>query len=420
KGLVATNYHVVSDAVKAEVVFNDGTRFGVEGYVALNPQTDLCVLKLNGVPPNAKALQLVTAAGPRDASKVYAIGHPYNYEFTTTDGIVGRVMHTAQFPADTREWLKESLQGEPDNVWIQHSAKISPGNSGGPLINSAGDVVGVNSWINEKLDFGYAIHSKHLQDLMNQESPTVTLLKDKRRVLHDNPQGQLAQSPITSEHLQKLAADLSARRWSPKNAEDFASLDSLAFAMTIVRFIQSGADVKVPMPAEEQLALVQVVDQIIDTLRKTNWQDNEQILPINAHASKPRRRSEGVFLFGIVKQRAIAEGEHGWLMELKGNNRLFFMPSEGGDAEFKPGDCVLVLGITGEGGIRFGEDRPRSILASVVVSKVAIKVADGAPGMSGQVMPGVGQGGMPPPGMRPGSRNRPGSRRPGSIPRGTN
>ncbi|MBL9122972.1 MAG: trypsin-like peptidase domain-containing protein, partial [Planctomycetaceae bacterium] len=53
-GLIATNYHVIDDAVKAEVQFNDGIRYGVEGYVALRPESDLAVLKLNGTPPNMR------------------------------------------------------------------------------------------------------------------------------------------------------------------------------------------------------------------------------------------------------------------------------------------------------------------------------------------------------------------------------
>ncbi len=63
-GLVATNYHVVSDAAKADVVFNDGTRFGVEGYTAIDRSSDLAIIKLNGVPADVKALELNYGDGP--------------------------------------------------------------------------------------------------------------------------------------------------------------------------------------------------------------------------------------------------------------------------------------------------------------------------------------------------------------------
>ena len=157
-GLVATNYHVMSDAAKADVVFNDGTRFGVEGYVAIDRRSDLAIIKLNGVPANVKSLELNYGDGPRDAAQVYAIGHPQDNEFTTTGGIVGRVLRTTQLPADTRQWLESTLEESDDDLWIQHDAKIAPGNSGGPLINARGEVVGVNSWVNQKLGLGYAIH----------------------------------------------------------------------------------------------------------------------------------------------------------------------------------------------------------------------------------------------------------------------
>ena len=117
--------------------------------MALAPESDLAILKLNGTPPNVQALDLHYGDGPRDAAQVYAIGHPHNYEFTTTDGIVGRVLKTSQFvDEETKRFLAGSYGDKVDNVWIQHDAKISPGNSGGPLINASGEVVGVNSWVN--------------------------------------------------------------------------------------------------------------------------------------------------------------------------------------------------------------------------------------------------------------------------------
>ena len=100
-GLVATNYHVMSDAAKADVIFNDGTRFGVDGYMAVDRRSDLAILRLNGVPPNVKAVALNYGDGPRDAAQVYAIGHPLDNEFTTTGGIVGRVLRTTQLPGET-------------------------------------------------------------------------------------------------------------------------------------------------------------------------------------------------------------------------------------------------------------------------------------------------------------------------------
>jgi len=370
-GLVATNYHVVSDAVKAEVLFHDGTRYGVEGYVAVNPQTDLCILKLNGVPANVKALDLVTAEGPRDASKVYAIGHPHDYAFTTTDGIVGSVVHTAQLPQDTKTWLKESLDGEMDNVWIQHNASIHQGNSGGPLINSAGEVLGVNSWIAQKLGFGYAIHSKHLQELVDRKTLTVVALRDNRR--KRDSQGEIANSPIASDRIQKLADAMSAKQWRPEGEEDCASLEALALAVTAVRFIQSGSDLQIPMPAEEQTAVVKAVDQIVDNLRKVQWKGEGQIERINDHAKKPHPPFAGAFLFGVIKQRAEAGNhERGWLISLKGSEKTYFIPSEEREGEFAEGDCVLVLGIAHPSRVRFPESPLKP--AQVLLSKVMLKV----------------------------------------------
>jgi len=425
KGLVATNYHVVSDASKAEVVFSDGTRYGVEGYVALNPQTDLCILKLNGVPPNVRALQLVTGAGPRVASKVYAIGHPHDHEFTTTGGIVSSVVHTAQLPADTKAWLKGSLQGEPDNTWIHHDARISPGNSGGPLIDAAGDVLGVNSWINQETGLGFAIHSKHLQELVARESSTVTALKDKRRKREESPDEQLVRDSFDPQKLQKLAAELSAKHWQPAGEEDCASLDSLALGVTIIRMVQDGAG-RGKIPESERAAMISVADQIIETLRKVKWQENEQIVPINAHANRPGPSRTGAFLFGVFKQRVdLGNRQRGWLIELKGSSKLYFIPSDENDPQFRDGDCALVLGIAVNEELPFGENRLKPIKAQILLTNVMLKVSDGPADSTPDPSPGpeFNDGPQPnrsPPAPRPGSRNRPGSRRPNSFPRGAN
>ena len=210
-GLVATNYHVVSDAAKADVVFNDGTRFGVEGYVAIDHGSDLAIIKLNGMPVDVKALELNYGDGPRDAAQVYAIGHPQDNEFTTTGGIVGRILRTTQLPADTRKWLESTLEDSEDDLWIQHDAKIAPGNSGGPLINARGEVIGVNSWVNQKLGLGYAIHSRHLHELARHQETAVVPLKLRRRSMPEPSQPEFAALSINPDRIKALSAALATK-----------------------------------------------------------------------------------------------------------------------------------------------------------------------------------------------------------------
>ena len=227
RGFIATTYHVVSDADKAEALFCDGTRAGVGGYLAVDAHSDLAILKLDTLPEMASVLELKYADGPRAASKVYAIGHPYDNEFTTTEGIVGRVLRTTQLPADTRGWLRSTLSESDDDLWIQHDAKISPGNSGGPLINAQGEVVGVNSWVNQKLGMGYAIHARHLHELMDRQFADVVPLRMRRRNLPEPAQPQFGDLQVASEHIKQLRDVLSAKDWRPANADDCATFDEL-------------------------------------------------------------------------------------------------------------------------------------------------------------------------------------------------
>ena len=96
--LVATNYHVVSTAVKVDVLFHNGVRFGVLGYMAVRPEYDLAILKLNGSPKQIAELQLHTRDDPDVQSQVFAIGHPKGFQFVVTRGHINAVLSTRQLP----------------------------------------------------------------------------------------------------------------------------------------------------------------------------------------------------------------------------------------------------------------------------------------------------------------------------------
>jgi S1-C subfamily serine protease len=137
EGHIVTNNHVVEDATDVNVVFADGHWVKAK-VVATDPQADLAVLKVT--PPNGMAWRPLSLAQP-DSVKVghtvLALGNPFGLENTMTTGIVsalGRGMPVGQFGAN-RYTLPDVIQTD---------AAINPGNSGGPLINLAGEVVGVN------------------------------------------------------------------------------------------------------------------------------------------------------------------------------------------------------------------------------------------------------------------------------------
>lgn len=136
-GHIVTNNHVVDGASEVVVVFNNGQWADGE-VVATDPQSDLAVVKVT--PPNGftwRALPLANPDNLKVGHTVIAMGNPFGLENTMTTGIVsalGRGMPVGQ--------LGESRYTLPDV--IQTDAAINPGNSGGPLLNLAGEVVGVN------------------------------------------------------------------------------------------------------------------------------------------------------------------------------------------------------------------------------------------------------------------------------------
>jgi S1-C subfamily serine protease/peroxiredoxin len=188
-GLVATNFHVVSHVTKARVQFRDGAEVDVKGYRAYNPLRDLAILQLAERPDKLEALPLAGEDDPRQGSDVVAIGHPSGFKFTATPGIVSGV-HTTQ---DLPEGVQMFLEAPADNVWIQTNAAISPGNSGGPLLNSFGEVIGINTWVARGANLGFATHIKHLaamqRDMFSEAMPLSVAAETE--TIEDTPLGKI-------------------------------------------------------------------------------------------------------------------------------------------------------------------------------------------------------------------------------------
>lgn len=128
-GLVATNHHVMSLAVKAQVQFRDGTQHEVLGYRGYDAEHDLAIIAVKNPPANNPFYDLKEPTMPlRQGDPLTAIGHPADFKFTVTTGIVSAVRKTSELPEQYRHFITS-----PDEAtWIQTNAAISGGNSGGP------------------------------------------------------------------------------------------------------------------------------------------------------------------------------------------------------------------------------------------------------------------------------------------------
>jgi len=143
EGRIITNFHVISEAVRAEVVFKDGFTAPVLGTLAALEKQDLAVLQVK-CPADRLTPIRIAATLPRKGERVAAFGAPLGFSFTASDGLVSALRSGEELDGEFLN-LHMPLHSDPRQTWIQTTAPISKGNSGGPLVNLRGEVVGVNT-----------------------------------------------------------------------------------------------------------------------------------------------------------------------------------------------------------------------------------------------------------------------------------
>jgi len=135
EGYIVTNNHVVEEAAKVIVTFYDGAQLEAE-IIGVDPDSDLAVIKVDAPPESLLPAAWGDSGKVKVGQRATAIGNPFGLEGTLTTGIVSALGRS--LPALNRFRIPEIIQTD---------AAVNPGNSGGPLLNSAGEVIGVISAI---------------------------------------------------------------------------------------------------------------------------------------------------------------------------------------------------------------------------------------------------------------------------------
>ncbi len=164
--LIATNYHVIEGAAKGTAkLVGKSTTYNIEGVTATDKQNDLALLKVTAF--GIKPLSLGDSDKLRIGEKVYVAGNPKGLEGTFSDGII-----SSKRSEDTKEHL-------------QMTAPISPGSSGGPVLNKIGEVIGVSVAGHRALDaqnLNFAIPSEYLKKLLEQSKLAKPLTQGRQSI----------------------------------------------------------------------------------------------------------------------------------------------------------------------------------------------------------------------------------------------
>ncbi len=185
-GTLVTNCHVLAGATSAVAFFPDGRRAPILGTKLIEEAKDIAIAHIadTSAPPIALAVAL-----PRKGERVTALGAPHGLAFTATTGIVSAIRPGSEIDSTHK------------GTWIQVDAAISPGNSGGPLINASGEVVGMSTLASQgtaqNLNFG--ISGIDITEALSRarNTATISLAAGAGKVkMRESSSGSSEDSPI--------------------------------------------------------------------------------------------------------------------------------------------------------------------------------------------------------------------------------
>lgn len=160
-GYIVTNNHVINNASEIEVVLNDNTSYKAE-IIGTDPSTDLAVLKIDA--ENLSPMMFGNSDNVQVGQWVLAVGNPFNLNSTVTAGIVSAKARNINIIGSQDKSIM------PIESFIQTDAAVNPGNSGGALVNTNGELIGINTAIASQTGnyagYAFAVPSRLVNKIM--------------------------------------------------------------------------------------------------------------------------------------------------------------------------------------------------------------------------------------------------------------
>jgi hypothetical protein len=209
-GLVVTNYHVIQHGSSAVIKLPDGAFFVVDGVLAADEARDIAVIKAHG--DNFRTVALGDSDRLQVGEEVVAIGNPLSLESTVSNGILSGL---------------RSIEQEGGKL-LQITAPISPGSSGGPLFNMAGEVVGITTLhIKGGENLNFAIPINDLKPMLQTSFSKLANFPDKVKADKTTPSKWTTARVIGIEHAIITLPGMTVKDYATcmKSAEDVANFE---------------------------------------------------------------------------------------------------------------------------------------------------------------------------------------------------
>ena len=243
-GYIVTNNHVVNGATQVQVVLNNNKTYDAK-VIGTDEATDVALIKIDaeGLPtiPFADSDKL------RLGEWVLAIGSPYNLRSTITAGIVSAKGRTTSTMEEQDPRMRQGQSQQPQikiESFIQTDAVVNPGNSGGALVNKAGELVGINTMIYSQTGsysgYSFAVPSnivrKIVEDLIDFGSVKRARLGITMRQVTEDDQKELKLSSLDGVYIEEVSAGSTADKAGIKKGDILVNIDGAK--VTSMAFVQ--------------------------------------------------------------------------------------------------------------------------------------------------------------------------------------